>query len=444
MIAQKIPLETSSLEQRLASFDIDAENQIAFQRISDILRPYAEDLADLYLKGFFASSGITVDARTFAEQAAKLTVYSREKYTPPIDAAWIGRVETMGRLQFKLGTPNHANLGSLDRTHRRSAELIFEATPDRADAVYLIDQLWRITALENEVMATIVQTLRNRAFDAHLADNASSFESSIARIATTAHERSGTARDMAAAVDDAAKALVALSQDVAASAVQSTDAMTDAARMSGGLNRAIDAIDGALASAFQTFDDLAETASATGAGADKLSDHEQSIARVVAQISNVADRTGILALNALIEAASAGSAGAGFAVVANEMKALAGQTAQATQDILLQLKGIAATSQQTIAAHATMEEKFSVLRETTGRMRSSLSDQTHSIAQIANRIDETAQSTRSVSQSISLINERASRVSVDIAEVTGNVSELDGQLQDLGYSAQAFLAQLAR
>ena len=188
----------------------------------------------------------------------------------------------------------------------------------------------------------------------------------------------------------------------------------------------------------------AETASATGAGADKLSDHEQSIARVVAQISNVADRTGILALNALIEAASAGSAGAGFAVVANEMKALAGQTAQATQDILLQLKGIAATSQQTIAAHATMEEKFSVLRETTGRMRSSLSDQTHSIAQIANRIDETAQSTRSVSQSISLINERASRVSVDIAEVTGNVSELDGQLQDLGYSTQAFLAQLAR
>ncbi|MCH2487793.1 MAG: hypothetical protein MK010_08640, partial [Erythrobacter sp.] len=104
----------------------------------------------------------------------------------------------------------------------------------------------------------------------------------------------------------------------------------------------------------------------------------------------------------------------------------------------------AATSQETIAAHTTMQDKFVGLRETTGRMRSSLSDQTESIARIANRIDETARSTRSVSQSVTLITERADHVSRNIAEVTDNVAELDGQLRELGCSAQAFLAELAR
>ena len=77
----------------------------------------------------------------------------------------------------------------------------------------------------------------------------------------------------------------------------------------------------------------AERTSATIQG---LADTAQKIGDVVALIQNIASQTNLLALNATIEAARAGEAGRGFAVLASEVKALATQTAKATEDIWTQ------------------------------------------------------------------------------------------------------------
>ena len=71
----------------------------------------------------------------------------------------------------------------------------------------------------------------------------------------------------------------------------------------------------------------------------------QEIGKVTEAITEISSRTNLLALNATIEAARAGSAGKGFAVVATEIKALAKQTAAATEDIRTRIAGVqAATS----------------------------------------------------------------------------------------------------
>lgn len=444
MFEQKISVAGVASAERLASFDIQAQHQDAFRRISDILRPHSLELATIYMDDFLQAAGFTIDAAARQDQIAKSAKYTENKFTPPIDASWIQRVEKVAMVQYRLGTAAHMHLGALNRSHRRSAELIFEAAEDLREGKYLVEQFMRVAALECEIMSTTVQYHRDVAFNEKMAENARNFESSIAAIVASAGEQSASARKKARAVSDASGSLLELSNEVAAASLQSTSAMAEAARMSGGLNSAIDLIDGQIKSAFESFSELAETADETVSSARQLTEHEKSIERVVKLIRDIADQTSILALNALIEAAGAGEAGAGFAVVANEMKALASQTEKATRDISSQLDGIGEASQKSVTAHTLMQDKFGQLRDTAGNLRRSLSEQAASVTTIASCIDETAQSIESSTKAITEISHRAESVANDIDEVTGNVAELDGRLSDLGSSATSFLADLRR
>ena len=82
----------------------------------------------------------------------------------------------------------------------------------------------------------------------------------------------------------------------------------------------------------------------------KLSRAAQEIGDVVKLITAIAEQTNLLALNATIEAARAGEAGRGFAVVASEVKSLASQTAKATDEISSHIAGMQGATQESVAA----------------------------------------------------------------------------------------------
>ncbi|MGY4533682.1 methyl-accepting chemotaxis protein [Pseudomonas sp. TE3786] len=95
---------------------------------------------------------------------------------------------------------------------------------------------------------------------------------------------------------------------------------------------------------------LADDVTTSSSQVEQLADKVRDISKVLDVIRSIADQTNLLALNAAIEAARAGEAGRGFAVVADEVRALAHRTQQSTQEIELMVGGIRQGTDQAVSA----------------------------------------------------------------------------------------------
>src|ERR1700678_2157777 len=96
-----------------------------------------------------------------------------------------------------------------------------------------------------------------------------------------------------------------------------------------------------------------------------LSTGAEKIGEVVKLIHSIAAQTNLLALNATIEAARAGESGRGFAVVASEVKALANQTAKATEEIAMQVAAMQSSTSDAVASIGGISETIAQMSEIT-------------------------------------------------------------------------------
>ncbi|MEX0759320.1 MAG: methyl-accepting chemotaxis protein [Tistlia sp.] len=126
----------------------------------------------------------------------------------------------------------------------------------------------------------------------------------------------------------------------------------------------------------------------------------ERIGEVVSLISDIAEQTNLLALNATIEAARAGEAGKGFAVVASEVKNLATQTAKATDEIGQQIASIQSETSQSVTAIATVTGIVGKVSEIAGHISGSVDEQNSATQEIVRNIGEAAIGTAEVSRNV--------------------------------------------
>ena len=169
----------------------------------------------------------------------------------------------------------------------------------------------------------------------------------------------------------------------------------------------------------------------------------QRIGDVVDLIRSIAEQTNLLALNATIEAARAGEAGRGFAVVASEVKTLATQTAKATEEISKQISHVQVSTAEAVDAIRRMTGRMREINETTVGIAASVVQQGSATEEISRNVAEAARGTQDMAQGIGTLAVAAERT----AEAAGTVTEAAQAVDIVAASLQAeiehFLARVA-
>jgi methyl-accepting chemotaxis protein len=166
------------------------------------------------------------------------------------------------------------------------------------------------------------------------------------------------------------------------------------------------------------------------------------IGEVVKLITDIAEQTNLLALNATIEAARAGEAGKGFAVVASEVKNLATQTAKATEEIGGQIDGIQNATKSSVEA---IERIFATIEKVNGistTIASAVEEQGAATKEIARNVEQAASGTKEVSTNIVAVTQAAGETGQVSIQVLEAAKELAKQSTTLRSEVDTFLLDI--
>ena len=164
----------------------------------------------------------------------------------------------------------------------------------------------------------------------------------------------------------------------------------------------------------------------------------KDITRIMNVISDIADQTNLLALNAAIEAARAGEAGRGFAVVADEVRKLAEKTMASTNDVGNAIKAIQESTAKSMTGVDQAVERIGEANELASRSGAALEeivatveatgDQVNAIATAS---EEQSAASEEINQSIVQVNDMSRQTAEAMGEAAKAVSELAAQAQGL-------------
>lgn len=288
---------------------------------------------------------------------------------------------------------------------------------------------------ESEKAATVARTRDLLAL-------AEQFEGSVQLVVSSVGAAASQLESTAASLSDLANDSGRQSAAVAARAASASDA---ARAVAGSVAELSHSIAGIAASIDQQaeLEARARANSATGDQAVRaLSGRATDIGEFTGRIQAIAQHTNLLALNATIEAARAGVAGQGFAVVATEVKTLAGQCARATAEISALIDGVHAGARIAEGSLGDVSRVVEELAVAAVQIRSMLSEQRRTAQVLEVNAQNTAEGADEMAERIGKVAEVANEAGKLSSQVRGAAGELLGQAMSLKEATQVFVQQL--
>ena len=173
-----------------------------------------------------------------------------------------------------------------------------------------------------------------------------------------------------------------------------------------------------------------------------LSSAAEQIGEVVRLINGIAAQTNLLALNATIEAARAGEAGKGFAVVAGEVKHLAKQTAQATEDISSQIVSVQNVTRDAVSAIEAISHTIGEICLASSAIAAAVEQQQTATQEIARSVEEAASGTSRVAENVAGVHKAVEEAGRSAGHIKQEASQLAETSDELNQQVGAFLERV--
>ena len=271
---------------------------------------------------------------------------------------------------------------------------------------------------------------------------ADQFESSVGKIiggvSSAATELQHTAQSMSSTAEETSNqsTIVASASEEASANVQTVAASTEE------LTASIAEISRQIGESNAIAQRAVTDADSANQDVQGLSQAARTIGDVVGLISDIAEQTNLLALNATIEAARAGEAGKGFAVVASEVKSLANQTAKATEEIAAQVETMQSATGNTVEAIQKISDVIKQISENATSISTAVEQQNAATQEISRSVQEAAAGTKEVASNITGVRRAAEETGASSSEVLSAAGELSQQSETLRSEVETFISGL--